>query len=533
MSAMDRLINWLDPVRGMKRYRARAITAMSGNWISGGYSARAYNAVDRTRRANQLGNKPELDAGSAILGDLSSLRSASQDMYRNNAVACGALNINVTKVVGRGLRAKANIDRQFLGLHDAAAEEWEQQAEREFQLATETREIDAERCHDFAGLQALAFLKTLEDGDVLVNLPRFARPGSPYLFKIQLIEAARLCNREGKADSERMVGGISIDQYGAPERFHVANRHPGNLRGFLAGAHQKMTWSDLAAFDTQGNPLALLLFDKRRPGQPRGVPYLAPVLENIKQLGRYTEAELMAAVVYGMLTVFITSESEQAADIGPAPNPANPDGERMKQDDTTGLEMGYGTVMALGKGEKPLAINAARPNTGFDSFVASICKQIGMGLELPYEVLLRSFNASYSASRAALEEAWGYFQRRRQWLVTSFCQPVWEGILTEAVARGRLSAPGFFADPAIRRAWLRASWEGETQAQLDPVKEVDAAEKRIALKLTTRSEERANLVGGTAWEDMMPHYRREQELVGEVDNITAHAGLIVPAQEKE
>jgi hypothetical protein len=61
-----------------------------------------------------------------------------------------------------------------------------------------------------------------------------------------------------------------------------------------------------------------------------------------------------------------------------------------------------------------------------------------------------------------------------------FCQPIYEQWLEEAVARGYIAAPGFFADPVVRAAWCRAEWHGPTQGQLDPTKEVEAAEKRVA-----------------------------------------------------
>ena len=35
-------------------------------------------------------------------------------------------------------------------------------------------------------------------------------------------------------------------------------------------------------------------FRRTRPGQTRGIPYLAPVMELVKQLGRYSEAEVAA-----------------------------------------------------------------------------------------------------------------------------------------------------------------------------------------------------------------------------------------------
>ena len=53
--------------------------------------------------------------------------------------------------------------------------------------------------------------------------------------------------------------------------------------------------------------------DVERPAQRRGVPLLAPVLESMKQLSRYSDAELTAALVSSMFTVFITTKSPAEA----------------------------------------------------------------------------------------------------------------------------------------------------------------------------------------------------------------------------
>lgn len=60
----------------------------------------------------------------------------------------------------------------------------------------------------------------------------------------------------------------------------------------------------------------LHIMNRERIGQRRGVPFLAPVIEALKQLGRYTDAELVAAVVSGMFTVFIEKESAAMATAG-------------------------------------------------------------------------------------------------------------------------------------------------------------------------------------------------------------------------
>ncbi len=495
----DQIINYFDPLKGAARFQARARMAMAGG----------YTGADRTRRANQAGSRRELDPDSAILPDLPTLREESQHLNRNNAIAGGAIKTNITKVVGTGLKVKAMIDRAVLNLTEEQADAWERAAEREFRLATETREIDAERTLPFSLLQGLAFLKSLEDGDVFVSLPRFKRPGSPYALKLQLIEAARVCNPKLQADSARLSGGVEKDEHGAAEAYHVLNQHPGNLRVYNRKSY---SWTKLPAFGkTSGAPLVLHLFDKTRPGQTRGVPYLAPVVELLKQLGRYTDAEVMAAVVSGMLTVFVTNEAGSPA-IGPAATIDNPTGDPAEQVDTTGLELGYGSVVGLLPGEKVDTVSPGRPNTAFDPFVQAILRQIGVALELPFELLIKHFTASYSAARAALEEACDYFERRRHWLVTMFCQPVYEAVITEAIATGRLSAPGFFADPLLHRAWLGTTWTGDAYTQLDPLKEINAAAKRVELTISTLDEE-ARRATGTAWEDKLPQIIKERALL--------------------
>ena len=61
-----------------------------------------------------------------------------------------------------------------------------------------------------------------------------------------------------------------------------------------------------------------------------------------------------------------------------------------------------------------------------------------------------------------------------------FNQPIYEQWLSEAVAIGRIDAPGFFDDPAIRQAWCGCLWMGASMGHVDPLKEVNAAATRIA-----------------------------------------------------
>ena len=133
-------------------------------------------------------------------------------------------------------------------------------------------------------------------------------------------------------------------------------------------------------------------------------------------------------------------------------------------------------------------------------------------MELPYDVLIKEFNSSYSASRGALLEAWEAFKMRRKWFVDDFCQPVYEMFLAEAVALGRINAPGFFTDPLVREAWCGARWIGPVQGSLDPKKEAEAALMLIDNAIKTHEQVSREMSGGD-WEENVEQLQRENELL--------------------
>ena len=64
-----------------------------------------------------------------------------------------------------------------------------------------------------------------------------------------------------------------------------------------------------------------------RPGLTHGVPYLAPVIESLKQLDRYTEAEVMAAVVSAMFGFVKSKMKKGLAPMTPTEGRGRDDGD--------------------------------------------------------------------------------------------------------------------------------------------------------------------------------------------------------------
>lgn len=132
------------------------------------------------------------------------------------------------------------------------------------------------------------------------------------------------------------------------------------------------------------------------------------------------------------------------------------------------------------------------------------------------ELVLKTFKNSYSASRASLLEGWKGFRMRRQWLADDFCRPLYEVWMSEAVARGRIYAPGFFSDPAIRAAYLGSEWIGPSQGQIDPVKEITAEILACGEGFSTHEQSTIRLNGGQ-WDANVEQLQREMEKLGGQD----------------
>ena len=111
------------------------------------------------------------------------------------------------------------------------------------------------------------------------------------------------------------------------------------------------------------------------------------------------------------------------------------------------------------------------------------------------------------------------FRMRREWLIGNFCQPVYETWLEEAVLKGRVQAPGFFDDPAIRAAWCGADWYGDAQGQLDPLKEANAAKVRVEEGFSTREREAAELTGMKY--ETVHAVRKREEAMRKADGLTS------------
>jgi lambda family phage portal protein len=496
----------------VSRFRARAIARRaSGVALQRFYGPGGYEAGRTDRAATRNWVPMGLSPDGAIVPDSDTLRARIHDLVRNAPLIAGAIDTHLFSTVGPGLIPYPRIDRKFLGLTDEQADKVQAQIARVFWAWAGGVNCDIRRRRNFGHLTWAAYRAWWDGGEMFVRRRFKRRPGDLLGLKIQLIEAERVSTPDNMRESDTLVQGIEMDEDGAPITAHVLNRHPGDPIGL------PKEWLPQPFFGpVSGERMLLHVALLDRDGQTRGVSRLAPVIESVKQLTRYAGAELDAAVASSFIMAVLQTD-DGSVNLGSMGTGANQPavgfvGGAATASASRQIEMAPAAVPVIGRDEKLEAFNPQRPNSGFEPFFRAFCSIIGASIALPHELLIKHFTSSYSASRGALIEAWRGFKTFRSLIVVDqLTQPIYEWVVSEAVAQGLVDAPGFFDDPLVRAAYLGCTWAGPTMGQLNPGDEIAAAIKRVDLGVSTIEQETAEMTGGD-WEENLAQRAKEERL---------------------
>ncbi|WP_428419197.1 phage portal protein [Methylibium sp.] len=521
---IDRVIAAVDPVRAAQRMKARGQLA-AGESIAAMMSATSgtSTAESDARGWNRWWSPSIRDASADSLRGLATDRARSRQLTRTNPIAASAINTNAVRAVGTGLALSAQPHRATLGWTEEQARTWRQHVHAEFSLWADSPDSDLHGVQNFYDDQDLVLRSMLESGDCFTMLPDGERtPTMPYALRRQVLEADRVGNPNGGADTAEVSAGVRFNPNGRLDGYHVYRRHPGSI---VSPGGGRFVGDWVSAVGASGRRRILHHFKMLRPEQRRGLVYLGPVMQLFKDLGTYTDAEVKAAVVSAFLTVFI----ETAAGVGPAPVHGLTETQAREGD----IPMGPGMVVGLEPGEKANAVNPGRPNPAFGPFVDVVIDQLGAGTFIGREMLMKKYNTSYVAARAAFLDAWKHLLDLRTRMVRTYCQPIYETWMAEAVILGRVHAPGFFADPRLRWAYTRSTWTGDSQGSINPKDEVAAFRDAIDAKLVTRERAEWELFG-TDWSETYDTKKAEHVRLKGDDMLPApKAGAAAPPQPTE
>lgn len=288
------------------------------------------------------------DANAQIKGDLPTLRERSRDLRRNNPYAHKIIEVITNNVVGKGILTDVKP-----AAVDSAWKDW-----------ANSTACDYDGRHDLKGLQRLIMDAVVESGEVLIR-KRFVA-GMKYPLQYQVLESDFLDGTFTKSPNTAgnyVIQGIEFDPDGKRVGYHIYESHP--------GSYDKI----LNTFKSNFIPASEIIhiFRQERPGQVRGVPWMAPSMMRLKDLDDYEDAQLMKQKVAACFTAFVH-------DIDGAQE--GEDNSTIHADDSARIQPALIEHLPPGK-----TISFASPPTveNYKEFISSQLRAISAGVGISYE----------------------------------------------------------------------------------------------------------------------------------------------------
>ncbi len=433
--------------------------------------------ADTGRNQALSGWNPSLrSADAAWLWDRDKAVARTRELLAQEPWAQGGVDSKLDMVIGASWRPSIKPDAMVLGISDDQAAEMGRLIESNFRIWAEDPLFrgDAEEQLNFSLQLHMQTMEQEVTGDGLSILRWKEQPGWGFRTALQVIDSDRLSNPNGAPDSDVLRGGVEKDpRWGAPVAAHIRNAHPADLTmGVSRGA---MTWERVDWRQPWGRPQVLHLYEKKRPGQSRGVSKLIAGLARFKQMARLAENELANAVINALFAATITSSFDPALAQQNLMESATADYQTLRAGfyDTANPLLGGARIQHLFPGDELKFLTSPRETADFEGFTTVFLRSIASGLGITYEQMSGDWsNVNYASARMALIEVWRGIMSSRARVAAMVAFPVLLAVTEDALDQGLFDlpagAPSLYEAPA---AWLRGSWIGPARGWWDPVKE--------------------------------------------------------------
>lgn len=397
--------------------------------------------------------------------DYNTLRRFSYNLFTKNRYAKGLVQRLVTNVIHRGLGLESDPNAKILGLDDDFLNAWTDDVETKFELWGSSKEaVSWNAQSDFPSIQEDVYRTALLSGDVLVVLRQHEKTKLPV---IQLLDGSYLhtpLDASKKEKNNEIRRGVEIDSNGRHIAFYI--------KDFKDKSGQKSI-RILAKGKNTGRRIAWLVYSSKiRLDDVRGIPLLAIIIQAIRELDRYSDAEQRAAVLNAILAFSIERDSDGMKSAGFNRYAAKKDNIDINQGETTEPKQAQinqylpGVILEnLEKGEKLASFSAARPNVNYRAFEEAMMASFAWVSEMPPNIFRLAFSSNYSASTGEVNEFKLFLDKERSRLATGFHKMFYPEWLLDMVLNDQIIAPGFLeawrSDNFFEyQAWIVSQWFG-------------------------------------------------------------------------
>lgn len=460
---------------------------------------------------------------------------SSMDSERQNELLRGGLDRKANVVIGPALSPNPLPDIRWLGQDIKWMVDYQQAAHSVFQeWGTDERCLcDAKRHYQFSGLMWMAF-RGMASGEaetagyIGYDRDRANAYGHKWATYVRVIEPSWICNPQGYQNGPHLHDGRELDDWGAFLGLHVMTEDPAD-----AGVQK----SEFLPRETEiGRPFAWHWFFKRRPDMQRALTSLTAVLRTLELLNSHSDATLQNAVANAYLATFVktTMSPEQAREhMAPAPEFNNLSEYELKTAAYKDMNINFGgkRIPVLGPNDSIEFAALERSNPDFSNFRNAFLRELASALNVSYEQLSLDFSrANFASTRSSILEAWRQITFERVMFTNHVASLVYSAVIEEAFALNILKvprgAPDFYA---ARGAYTRVQWIGPGMGWVDPLKDINAAQARVALGVSTLSEESATQGGN--WYMRLQQKAIEEQLAAQLGTTIDTGGGVVAADD--
>lgn len=417
---------------------------------------------DRSRAGKWMSSR--LSPDSAMEEDAKTLRERSEELYRNEPYTHGYVEGRVSNEIGCGIRPQARIVEAD-GITADRARELNKEIEALYQRWARHAHIDGQQ--SFWQIQRQADRDLARFGEAFVVMNDLDR-GGPVPVALEVIYPGRVETPPDMGSDRSVRLGVKRDGSGMILGYYVRIDDPDDT------LQRDQTYKFVRAYKSGRGGLQMLhiheaLFD----GASRGVPDVAPVMNELRDLKDVKEATVLAAQVEACVVGAITTnQTPEAMAALASQGRTTAGGEKLET-------MTPGRMYYLQPGED-IKFNSPTHAAGtFGAFCESALRSIGAGLLYCYELLARDWTkVNYSSGRLAIIDARKNFSCRRQLIIERLCVPVWERMFDLLIVKGLIDVnPRDYAE----RPWeyLRCQWLGDRMEWVDPQSEVKAANESV------------------------------------------------------
>ncbi len=478
---IDAIVEYIAPERAIKRRHAREVL-------------RSYDGgkLDRRTQAWNVGTE---SGDTSNITEVTRLRARSWDLYRNNPQARKIVNAIVAQVVGTGIKPES----QAINPDGTPDEEFRRKANEIWQAwewYSDGSGAPGRGGLVFSELCQQALREVILSGEVLVEELLLTRRQqrrrmSPIPFSLNLVVSERLADDQfGLASNSVGTGnkvfrGIEVNERGERVNYWLYDEHPNDSKW----------WTERYEATPYTADRFLHVYIHDRPGQMRGVPWFAPVVLELRDVGDLKQNELLASALRACVTMAIRKTNPGSA--GSLLGPTNADTTDSSGNAIRRLQPG--TLMQLGPGEDLVGTSGNGPNIATEGFATFMTGNIASGMPgLKSSTVTGDYrNSSFSSERSADNDVWREIQILQDWLANQFLQPIFDRVIEAAVDAGELGdSESYYAAPDNYTA---CTWQGPVPKSINPVDDANAS--MLLIQGGLDSLQNRSSANGTKWRE--------------------------------